>query len=73
MIFAFSNFSLQNKYLFKNFKYAAASIGLQSGVSKRKLVFATNSNIITPVSLQPNGVSLLYLKCTLFELTKFIV
>ena len=36
-------------------------------------VFATNSNIIIPVSLQPNGVNLSYLEFQLFDLTKFLV
>jgi len=36
-------------------------------------VFGTNSNILIPISLQPNGIKLWYFKLRLFSLTEFIV
>ena len=41
--------------------------------SKRNWVFATNSNSIIPISLQPDGVDLWYFKLKLFGLKWFIV
>ena len=35
-----------------------------------RLVFATNSNFVIPISLQPDGVNLKYFKLTLFDLTE---
>ena len=40
--------------------------------SKRNWVFATNSNSIIPISLQPDGVDLWYFKLKLFGLKWFI-
>ena len=39
---------------------------------KRNWVFATNSNFLTPLSFQPDGVNLWYFKLNLFNLTEFI-
>ena len=38
---------------------------------KRNWVFATNLNFLTPISLQPDGVSLWYFKIRLFDLIEF--
>ena len=40
---------------------------------QRNGVFATNSNFLIPISLQPNGVHRWYFKLRLFDVTKFIV
>ncbi len=43
-------------------------------VSKqRNWVFATKSNILKPISLQPDGVNLWHFKLRLFDITEVIV
>ena len=41
--------------------------------TERNWVFATNSEFIIPISLEPNVVNLWYFKLILFDLTEFIV
>ena len=58
-------------YSFKDYKLKIRvfyKIGLQ-----RNWVYATSSNFLIPLSLQLDGVSLLYIKLRLFNLTEFIV
>ena len=45
----------------------------QEWTMKRNWVFATNSNFLIPISLQPDGVGLWYFKLTLFDLKEIIV
>ena len=36
------------------------------------IIFTTNSNLLFPIQLKPDGVTLLYLKLRIFYLTEFI-
>ena len=40
---------------------------------QRNGVFATNINVLIPISLHPDGLNLGYFKLRLFDLTEFIV
>jgi len=42
-------------------------------VCQRNWVFATNSNFLTPIASQPDGVNLWYFKLKLFDLKELIV
>ena len=41
--------------------------------NEKELNFATTSNSLIPISLEPDGVNLSYLKLYAFDLTEFIV
>ena len=46
---------------------------LRNDLSENNWVFATNSEFIIPISLEPNVINLWYFKLILFYLTEFIV
>ena len=74
-IFSGGSFEVQTISLYSNskntFKQLLSSFVLF--INERNWVFATNSNLLIPISLQPDGVGLYYFKLTLFDLTEFIV